>query len=146
MGAWGYGIFEDDAALDFTADVEESGNPERMLRQAFDTAIGADYLESDEGSAVLVAAAYVDRQLNGTKFSSADQEEPLSVDTFPDRNPKQDFSNLSEIAVQALGKVLEDDSELNELWAENEDDYPAWREGVDQLIHRLDSRPSQTPL
>lgn len=145
MGAWGYGYFEDDAAFDFMAEVEESGNPKGVLRRAFDTATDSDYVESDEGSAVIVAAAYVDRQLNGTRFSSADQQEPLSVDTFPDRNPEQDFSDLRERAVQALAKVLEDDSELNELWAENEEDYPAWRQGVEQLLHRLDSGPAQVP-
>ncbi|WP_162056495.1 DUF4259 domain-containing protein [Pontibacter pamirensis] len=145
MGAWGYGYFEDDAAFDFMAEVEESGNPKNVLKRAFDTAIDSDYLESDEGNAVIVAAAYVDRQLNGTRFSSADQEEPLSVDTFPDRNPQQDLSDLRDKALQALSKVLEDDSELNELWAENEEDYPAWREGVKQLIYRLVSRPPQTP-
>lgn len=137
MGAWGHGYFEDDAALDFMADIEDSDNPKKVIRQAFDTANKAEYLESDEGSAAIVAATYVDRKLNGTKFSPAAHDEPLDVDTFPDRNPDVDLSDLRKPAVEALQKVLSDNSELNELWAENDEDYPAWKQGVEQLIKRL---------
>jgi hypothetical protein len=138
MGAWGYGHFEDDSALDFMADIEDSEHPKKDLSNAFETAINADYLESDEGNAAIVSAAYVDRQVNGTKFSSADQDEPFDVDTFPDRHPVLDFSDLRAKAVQALRKVLGDSSELNELWAENDEEYPSWREGVEKMIQRLD--------
>jgi len=138
MGAWGHGHFEDDAAFDFMANVEESDNPKEIISNAFSTALDADYLENDEGNAVIVAATYVDRQLNGTTFSSHDRDEPLDVDTFPDRHPELNFSDLRDKAVQALQKVLDDNSELNELWAENEEDYPTWRQGIEQLIQRLD--------
>ena len=115
MGAWGHGYFEDDAALDFVADVEESDNPKKVIQKAFDAAIKADYLESDAGCAVIVGATYVDRKVNGTKFSPQHTEESIEVDTFP----------------------LAEGSELNDLWAENEDDYSAWKAGVEQLIQRL---------
>jgi hypothetical protein len=32
MGAWGHGYFEDDDALDFMADMEESANPKELLK------------------------------------------------------------------------------------------------------------------
>jgi len=137
MGAWGHGYFEDDAAFDFMADVEESDNPKEKLSEALKNAIELDYLETDDGNAVIVAATYVDRQINGTMFSSPEQDEPLDVDTFPDRYPDQDFSDLKALAVRALAKVLGDNSELNELWAENEEDYPSWRQGIEQLLQRL---------
>jgi len=137
MGSWGTGYFEDDAALDFMADVEESKDPKRILMKAFDTAIRSDYTESDEGIAVIVSAAYVDRQVNGTTFSAPGSEHPLDVDTFPDRHPNQNLSDLREKAAKALHKILGGSSEINELWAENESDYPAWREGVESLIQRL---------
>jgi hypothetical protein len=35
MGAWGYGLFEDDSALDFMADIEESGNASEVIQRAF---------------------------------------------------------------------------------------------------------------
>lgn len=138
MGAWGHGYFEDDAALDFMADVEDADHPKEIIREALVIAIDADYLETDEGNAIIIAAAYIDRQLNGTTFSEANREEPLEVDTFPDRHPSIDFSDLRGKAVQALQRLLGEDSELKELWEENEEDYPAWRQGVEQLIQRLD--------
>ena len=137
MGAWGFGYFEDDTALDFMIRLEESDNPRQVIADAFESAVTSDYLEYEEGSAAIVAAAYVDRQVNGTRFTPADQGEPLSVDTFPERNPKLDFSDLKKKAIQALNKLLTDDSELKQLWEENEDLYPSWRQGITQLIERL---------
>ncbi len=61
----------------------------------------------------------------------------LDVDSFPERNPNIDLSDLKEKAVIALEKLLGEDSELNELWRENEEDYPFWRQGIEQLIERL---------
>ncbi len=138
MGAWGHGHFEDDAALDFMAEIEYADNVREVLIAAFNTAIHTHDLDADDANAVIVAAAYVDRQTNGTRFSGAG-DEPLDVDTFPERHPGQDFAELKEQAVNALQVVLSDQSELNELWAENEEDYPAWRQGIAQLIERLQS-------
>jgi len=137
MGAWGHGYFEDDSALDFMADVEDSDDPKQVIRRAFETASQAEYLESDEGCAVIVGATYVDGQINGTKFSPAGDHEPFDVDTFTKRNPGVDLSDLRTLAVEALNKVLADNSELNELWAENDEDYPVWKQGVEQLLQRL---------
>jgi hypothetical protein len=137
MGAWGFGYFEDDTALDFMNYLEESDNHVQVIIDAFESAIASDELDYEEGCAAIVAAAYVDRQINGTKFTTSDQVETLAVDTFPERYPKLEFSDLKEEAVQALNKLLTDDSELNQLWQENEDDYPSWRQGITQLIDRL---------
>lgn len=137
MGAWGYGHFEDDMALDFMIEVEESDNPEKTLSDAFDSALDVDYLEYTEGNAVIVAAAYVDSQINGTKFSATDSEEPLDVDTFAERHPDQNFIALKNKAIKAVQQVLAKNSELNELWEENEELYPLWRQGLEELIERL---------
>lgn len=137
MGTWGTGYFEDDSALDFMNDIEQSTDPKRMIVKAFDTAIKSDYIESDEGTAVIVSAAYVDRQVNGTRFTLENNGEPFEVDTFPDRHPEQDFLDLKGKAVSALARILGENSEINELWAENDEEYPAWRDGVQQLMARL---------
>src|SRR3712207_3911326 len=102
MGAWGTGLFEDDAALDFMADVTEAEEPKELIRQAFETAIESDYLETDDGNAVIVAAAFVDRQVNGTRFSPQGNHDPLDVDTFPENNPDADLADLKGMAVDAL--------------------------------------------
>ena len=59
------------------------------------------------------------------------------MDTFPERHPDVDFSDLKNKAIQALQRLLDDDSELNELWADNEELYPAWKQGIEALIFRL---------
>jgi hypothetical protein len=138
MGAWGTGFFEDDGAFDFMEEIESSDRPKETIAAAFRVAIDGDYLDSDEASAVTVAAAYVDRFVNGTKFSAPDDDDPLEVDSFPDRHPDQDLSDLRGMAVRALQKVLGDDSELKELWAET-DELAAWQGGVEELIERLGS-------
>ena len=136
MGAWGHGHFEDDAALDFMIEIE-AGDSKKTIADALTYALEVDYLDYDEGNAAIVSSAYIDRQVNGTKFSTPGQEEPLEVDTFPERHPDVELSEFRSAAVQALQKVLGDDSELNELWAENEELYPEWRLSIEQLINRL---------
>lgn len=137
MGAWGYGPFEDDTALDFMVEVEDSDNPQQTLSDALDSALDTDYLEYTEAQGAIVSAAYIDRQVNGTRFSSPDDEDGLDVDTFPERHPNQDFSPLKQKAAKALQQVLSENSELNELWADNEELYPKWRKGLEELIERL---------
>lgn len=137
MGAWGHGYFQNDSTLDFVSDVEYSDNPKGLFKNAFDRAIKSEYLDSDIGCEVIVSSTYLDSQINGTKFSSPDREEPFVVYTFPERNPNVDFTDLKESAVEALKKVIDENSELNELWVDNEEDYPIWRQGVEQLIGRL---------
>ena len=136
MGAWGTGYFEDDGAFDFMDEIESSDKPKETVATAFRGAIAADYLETDEANAVIVAAAYVDRYVNGTTFSAPDDDDPLDVDSFPERRPDQDLSGLTGIAVQALQKVIGENSELKELWEET-DEFEAWQGGVVQLIGRL---------
>jgi hypothetical protein len=48
------------------------------------------------------------------------------VDTFPNRHPDIDFADLSNKAIQALKRLLSDDSELNELWSKNGKLHPTW--------------------
>ncbi|MDI9882765.1 DUF4259 domain-containing protein [Flectobacillus longus] len=137
MGAWGFKYYEDDDAYDFMDEIEESKSPKELIEDALDTAIESDFIDSTEGNAVIVSATYIDRQTKGTKFSESDTGEILDVDTFPERNPNIDLSDLKENAVLALKKLLGEDSELNELWLENEEDYPSWRQGIEKLIERL---------
>ncbi len=137
MGTWGTGYFEDDSALDFMQDIEDSKNPKQKIKEALQTALMSEYLEGDDGTAVIISATYIDAQLNRTKFGSEDREEPLSVDTFSIRNPNVIFSDLKADAIAALKKVISDNSELNELWEENDEDYPEWKAGVEKLISSL---------
>ena len=139
MGAWGHGYFEDDSALDFVAEVESHSDPKNLFRESLETAIDSEYLDYSDATAVIVACAYIDRQILGTPFSSPEQEEPMGVDTFSERNPGIDLSDLRQMAVNALKKVIGENSELNELWEENEEEYPLWKAGIEEMIGRLES-------
>jgi hypothetical protein len=48
-----------------------------------------------------------------------------------------EVEDLKIIAVDALKKVIDKNSELNELWTENEELYPKWKQNILDIIHRL---------
>ncbi|TCZ67714.1 DUF4259 domain-containing protein [Flaviaesturariibacter aridisoli] len=144
MGTWGYNYFENDAAFDYMDDIEETDDPVDMIEDIFDEATGSESLDADTGSAAIVAAAYVDRQLNGTRYSEAGDEELLPIDSFFDRNPDVDLAPYRAPAVAALRNVLGEASELRAEWSEKERDFAAWQATIEALIGRLDN--AQSPL
>lgn len=135
MGTWGYKHFENDSAFDYSSMIEDSDNPKEILKDTFGHTLQMDNISADQGQAIIAFAAYVDRQTNGTKYS--DDTDLLDVDTFPQRHPDLDFTDIKEVAYKAVLKVLDKDSELNELWEENEEEYPLWIKEVEGLIERL---------
>lgn len=135
MGTWGYKHFENDSAFDYSSMIEDSDNPKEILKDTFGHTLQMDNISADQGQAIIAFAAYVDRQTNGTKYS--DDTDLLDVDTFPQRHPDLDFTDIKELAYKAVLKVLDKDSELNELWEENEEEYPLWIKEVEGLIERL---------
>lgn len=138
MGTWGHNFFENDAAFDYMADIEESDNPKTLMEEILASALEAEYLESDEAEGVIVVAIYIDRQQNGTLYSDPDSDEPLDVDTFPDRHSNLDLRSLKQDAIIALRKVLDENSELFELWSENEELQPLWEQKIKDLVARLE--------
>ena len=135
MGTWGYKHFENDSAFDYSSMIENSDNPKEILKDTFGHTLQMDNISADQGQALIAFAAYVDRQTNGTKYS--DDTDLLDVDTFPQRHPDLDFTDIKEVAYKAVLKVLDKDSELNELWEENKEEYPLWIKEVEGLIERL---------
>lgn len=130
MGAWGHGVFEDDTALDFMDELMGHSDPRPIMAQAFgvDGESGLDY---EQGHAVLVSALVM---------RSVEDKEPLEEDEDPDwtrwRQSLEglDFSRLYGPAVRSLQHLIGPNSELNELWAENEEDYPLWRQQAQDLL------------
>ncbi len=132
MGAWDYGIFDDDTALDISGELRETQDPETFFKLAFETAIHAEYLDYDECHAVTVSAAYIDYLLNGTSYSEGE-----NMSHFKTKFPGLLLVDLKPLAVRALGVVIGETSELRELWEENEELYPTWKENIQSLIGRL---------
>lgn len=132
MGAWDYGIFDDDTACDLSLEIGETDDPKLFFRMAFETALQAPYLEYTEGHAVTVSAAYIDHILHGTAYG--DEENMVA---FKTKFPALLLTDLKPLAVSALDVVIGEQSELRELWAENEDLYPKWKQNIQSLMTRL---------
>ena len=134
MGAWGTGIFDDDTAMDFLNELTDSKDPLKRMKSALEDARAAKYLEYDAGQSALVTSAIADTILNGTQHAVGLDE----FDTFVAKHKSSDVSSLKGLASAAVRRVLSEGSELRELWAENVDDYPKWRENLESLASRLD--------
>ena len=137
MGAWGAGVLEDDTALDF---IEEQlipqADPRVVMREAFEAAMSADYVDYEMGHAVLVSAAAIRAALFGEALEEDEQEEWTE---WRNGLSSLDFSQLKPLAAQACLRVCADQSELCELWSENEDLFPDWKAGVTSLATSVGS-------
>lgn len=136
MGAWGSGILEDDTALDCLDDLRSADEPVEWAREAFEEAGDAKYLEYDAGQAALVSAAVVDAALHGTSLGTDDDE----VRAWLGGLDAAEWGPLREDAARACLRVIGASSELQELWAENEEEFPRWRQQVEGLAARLAGR------
>ncbi len=135
MGAWGHRIFDDDTAYDYVDEIDNSDNPKEIFKKAFKTAVDSEYLEYDACHAVTVSASYIDSILNGTRPRVNAEDE--NYFQFIENNKNLDVVDLKTDAVKALEKVISDNSELNELWTDNEELYPQWKGNIEDLIMRL---------
>jgi len=137
MGAWGTGILEDDTALDF---IEEQlipqQDPRNAMREAFESVMSADYVDYDMGHAVLVSSAAIRATQSGQELEEDEQEEWTE---WREGLSDLDFSQLKPLAAKACLRVCADQSELYELWSENEELFPEWKAGVTSLASSLGS-------
>jgi hypothetical protein len=133
MGAWGTGIFQDDAAMDFLDGLPDEPAPFATMAQALQAAMGAEYLAYDEGQAALVSAAVIDAVCRGVALDGVDDEAGAWLAGL-DAGPA---TALRGAAAGACRRLLGAGSELQELWSENEEDFPAWRAQIDGLASRL---------
>lgn len=136
MGAWNYGIFDDDTAYDFVEEIKTA--PKSFFKNSFETAIEAEYLEYDDCHAVTVSAAYIDSLLNQTDYEMEGDYEEYNANNFRIIQKDLKVEDLKPLAIKSLQKVLGEHSELNELWSENEELYPKWKQTLLDLIERLE--------
>jgi len=126
-------IFDDDASCDIINEV--MGGDVNELFEKVSEYKESEYLEYEECHEVLVSGAILDAKINGTKYQDA-------VDGFDSWISSQDINipkTLQENIVASLKLVLSENSEINELWEENEDDYPTWKGNVKSIITGLSS-------
>lgn len=133
MGAWNYGVFDDDTAYDALDDLKASQEIIADMEKYFDVVIEAKYVGYDEGHYALVSAAVIDSVFNETQYRCDDEDYLKWIRTLK----SFDFAPLRRKAIAAIDAVLSDSSELKELWRENKELYSAWEEDKISIRERL---------
>ncbi|MFF8565356.1 DUF4259 domain-containing protein [Streptomyces albidoflavus] len=140
MGTWGVGPFDSDTAADFCGEVDGVvlGEREQAVRiallRAADVPDGVE-IDACEAERAVAAAALVAAQCPGG--------ESVASVYGPDE-PLPDLTGLRGLAVEALGRVLTEPSELYELWAESGGE--GWVAGVRRLEDVLLPQPAGEQL
>ncbi|MFT3988399.1 DUF4259 domain-containing protein [Aestuariivirga sp.] len=137
MGTWGSGSFENDDAADFTVEFESEGL--LALHDALDIEDG-DYLEAPVAQRAIAAAELVAMAERGD--SEDDAISPELYDALQ-RHASEiipALAELKELSLAALKKAEAENSELKQLW--EEDDASEWMAAMAGLRQRL-SRPTR---
>jgi hypothetical protein len=120
VGTWDLGPFDNDVAADWCDDLDQAPKAERaaILRETFAAAIDdVDYLERNDGSEVVAAAAVVAaHQANARRIDTPYAPDFLTAGQFLDL--PEDLSLLAAAAldrVTALGTELRDSHAGNDL-------------------------------
>ena len=131
MAAWGTKTFEEDTANDWILELTSSEEPRDFLIDSLSTDPG--YIEADQGSCILAASETLIALLDEPRTGIPGE----LVDWVGD-NECEDVSDLPEVALAAINKVIGDESELFEIWSESED-FDEWQENVEQMREVLQS-------
>ena len=135
MGAWGVGIFEDDAAYEWVDKILDSDEPEEIFESIFVYALDTNYVEYDDCHGVTVSAAIIDMLVNKTNYDLEDDDD--LKDWVEEKRGELSVKSLAPTAVRALKVIIGKKSELNELWQENEEEYDFWKDKIERLMARL---------
>ncbi|GAA2501052.1 DUF4259 domain-containing protein [Winogradskya humida] len=124
MGTWDVGPFDNDAAADWCGGLNDAA-PERrpaLIRDALVRVAEHDdeYLDSSYAEKAIVAAAVVASLLpGGTAINT-----PYAPDFLLESGTVKVADDVPAIAVRALDRVVEENSEWRELWEEAGESYP----------------------
>jgi len=133
MGAWGADSFDNDTACDWSfslREVEDLSLVESTLARV--TTSSAELIDADAGCEAIAACEVVAR-LAG-KFGVCNPY-TKPVDTWVKAHPQSPSPKLVQTALQAIDRVLGDNSELRQLWDESGE--TEWLAAVDALRRRL---------
>jgi Domain of unknown function (DUF4259) len=129
-GAWGFGSFENDSALDWLAECEKKGSV-RFFEKTINAVSGQDYVEVDEGSSLVAAAEVI-----ATVMGAPNPKAPKNISKCADKLPLTQATELASRARLALDLVADSKkSELAQLWMEKS--QQSWVAAVSELKKRL---------
>lgn len=133
MGAWGTGLFDNDEAADLALEAVE-GSASDFIEAAL-VIDDPEYIDSDEGTAITVAGVILANRLRGAGIETGDPD----FDAWVEGTDADKLGRWVGPVVAALKSVIDDNSELNELWEEAEDEYAEWYATIEGLIDALDA-------
>lgn len=131
MAAWGHSPFDNDAVQYWMRKVLAE-DVDATVRSALEVAIAGGYLEVDEGSVALAAAAFVAASLDGD-LSAVPESARQALRSW---RPADDLAGL---AARAIAAVSASSSELASLWRSDQ----AWRSAVARIGERLHGRKAK---
>ena len=141
MGCWSYQLLCDDTSLDALGDLADSEELVVDLEGYLDEAIMAEdeYLEFDVCQYALTAAAIVDAAVNGIDWEllTEDGKELSEFAEIVASAADQGVSYLQEKAQKVIDLAIKEDSELRELWEENQEYYQIWLDNLKEIKSRL---------
>lgn len=134
MGAWGQEPFDNDAAGDWSYELEECDDLS-VIRETLNRVIecGDDYLDGDDASAALAACDTIARLRGHAGVSNSHTE---TVDNWVAAHPGLKTDSLLKLAHKVINRIVADDSELLELWQES-DSFDEWQASIEALRARL---------
>ncbi|ONI67543.1 hypothetical protein BWI15_30985 [Kribbella sp. ALI-6-A] len=135
MGAWDATVFGNDDAADWAGELVDA-DQEQLVADALERAVGpagAEYLEAPRGAEALAAAEVVAAAAGVPTDSNPYNERALAW-----ASGRAGLVKLIPVAIGAVDRVVADESELAELWAEAGD--LTWLKAIDDLRERLRSR------
>ncbi|MEU6240647.1 DUF4259 domain-containing protein [Streptomyces sp. NPDC047024] len=135
MSASGTGPFENDFAMDLCDDLRSlrGGDVVELLRGVLAEASevpSGDYLDRDLGEPAVAASAII---LAKFEDGRVELENAGLLDVIPELP-----SDLISLAVSALGRTLETDSEVRGLWFDS-GRGEEWESGVDRLLRAAET-------
>jgi hypothetical protein len=138
MGAWGAGTFQNDTAVDWVAQLQESSD-DSLLRRAIEPAAAIDGSYLDSGvAAIALAAAEVVAAAKGQPGGDL----PESLSSWVAQFGSDVGDDLPIPARQAVERIAAS-SELKELWDEAGDND--WNDVVGDLRARLATIAADLP-
>lgn len=132
MGVWGTGNFDNDTALDWVFELEETDDLS-LIEQIIEVAYAQDYIDSDIASEALVAIEALAR-LKGNFGVKNEYAEDL--DNWVEEHKLVVPDALIEKSKKVLERIISNQSELCELWEET-DNFDDWLKEVNDLKMRL---------
>jgi len=133
MGAWGTGTFDNDTAGDWAYGLEDRTDLSLVHETLLTVSSGDCYLDADDACEALAACEVVARLKGNTGTRDAYTE---TVDTWVAAHPQPVPPDLVRLATAAIDRILGENSELAELWAETES-AAEWRTAVEDLRRRV---------